>query len=136
MGRSRGGLTSEIHAVVDTNGLPARLPAGEAHDNRLAGKLVSRLGSGTTLLAAVAMRPAVSESLPLRGALGQHTAEMRSPRTDLLQSLLLPCPQLGERFFKLAADTSRSSSLHQYGCGCALTSPRLGRLPRQELMAG
>ena len=38
MGRSRGGLTSKIHAVVDTNGLPVRLglTAGEAHDNRLA----------------------------------------------------------------------------------------------------
>src|SRR5579862_3625695 len=35
MGRSRGGLTSKIHAVVDTNGLPVRLAvtAGEAHDN-------------------------------------------------------------------------------------------------------
>jgi len=53
MGRSRGGLTSKIHALVDTNGLPVRLAlaAGEAHDNRLAGKLLSRLKSGTTLLA-------------------------------------------------------------------------------------
>jgi len=33
MGRSRGGLTSKIHALVDTNGLPVRLAltAGEAH---------------------------------------------------------------------------------------------------------
>ena len=53
MGRSRGGLTSKIHALVDTNGLPIRLAltAGEAHDNRLAGKLLSRLKSGTMLLA-------------------------------------------------------------------------------------
>ncbi len=53
MGRSRGGLTSKIHALVDTNGLPVRLglTAGEAHDNRLAGKLLSRLRSGTMLLA-------------------------------------------------------------------------------------
>jgi transposase len=53
MGQSRGGLTSKIHAVVDTNGLPIRLAltAGEAHDNRLAGKLLSRLKSGTMLLA-------------------------------------------------------------------------------------
>jgi transposase len=45
MGRSRGGLTCKIHAVVDTNGLPVRraLTAREAHDNRLAGKLLSRL---------------------------------------------------------------------------------------------
>src|SRR5215469_10803302 len=37
MGRSRGGLTSKVHAVVDANGLPERLglSPGEAHDNRL-----------------------------------------------------------------------------------------------------
>ena len=42
MGRSRGGLTSKIHALVDSNGLPVRLALtpGEAHDNRLAGKLL------------------------------------------------------------------------------------------------
>jgi transposase len=53
MGRSRGGLTSKIHAVVDRNGLPVwlALTAGEAHDNRLAFKLLSRLKSGTMLLA-------------------------------------------------------------------------------------
>jgi transposase len=53
MGRSRGGLTSKIHALVDTNGLPVRLAltASEAHDNRLAGKLLSRLQSGSMVLA-------------------------------------------------------------------------------------
>ena len=37
IGRSRGGLTSKIHAVVDTNGLPVQLALtpSEAHDNRL-----------------------------------------------------------------------------------------------------
>ena len=53
MRRSRGGLTSKIHAVVDSNGLPVRLALspGEAHDVRLAGKLLSRLKSGSMLLA-------------------------------------------------------------------------------------
>jgi transposase len=53
MGRSRGGLTSKIHALVDTNGLPVRLAltAGEAHDNRLASKLLSRLKPKAMLLA-------------------------------------------------------------------------------------
>ena len=53
MGRSRGGLTSKIHAVVDRNGLPIRLAltTGESHDNRLAAKLLSRLKSGSMLLA-------------------------------------------------------------------------------------
>ena len=45
MGRSRGGLTSKIHAVVDTNGLPVHLALtpGEAHDNRLCSVLLSAL---------------------------------------------------------------------------------------------
>lgn len=53
MGRPRGGLTSKIHALVDTKGLPIQLAltGGEAHDNRLAGNLLSRLKSGTMLLA-------------------------------------------------------------------------------------
>src|SRR5262249_35087089 len=53
MGRSRGGLTSKIHALVDSNGLPVRLALtpGEAHDNRVVGKLLSRLKSGSMLLA-------------------------------------------------------------------------------------
>jgi transposase len=46
-------MTSKIHAVVDTNGLPVLLglTAGEAHDNRLADKLLSHLKSGSMLLA-------------------------------------------------------------------------------------
>lgn len=53
MGRSRGGLTSKIHAVADSNGLPVRLALspGEVLDVRLAGKLLSRLKSGSMLLA-------------------------------------------------------------------------------------
>ena len=43
MGRSRGGLTTKIHACVDTNGMPVRLAltTGEAHDNRLVTELLS-----------------------------------------------------------------------------------------------
>ena len=32
MGRSRGGLTSKIHAMVDSNGLPVRLALSPARD--------------------------------------------------------------------------------------------------------
>jgi transposase len=53
MGRSLGGLASKIDVLVDSNGLPVRLALspGEAHDIRLAGKLLSRLKSGSMLLA-------------------------------------------------------------------------------------
>ena len=38
MGRSRGELTSKVHAVIDANGPPVRLGVtpGDAHDNRRA----------------------------------------------------------------------------------------------------
>ena len=38
MGRSRGGLTTKIHAVTDAQGLPItlKLTAGHAHDGRSA----------------------------------------------------------------------------------------------------
>ena len=44
---------AKIHAVVDSSGLPVRLAltTGEAHDNRLAAPLLSRLRSGSMLLA-------------------------------------------------------------------------------------
>jgi IS5 family transposase len=53
IGRSRGGLTSKIHAVVDPNGLPVHLALtpGEAHDNRLCSVLLSALPPQTMLLA-------------------------------------------------------------------------------------
>ena len=53
MGRSRGGLTSKIHAVVDADGLPVRLglTPGEAHDNRPCSVLLPELQPRTTLLA-------------------------------------------------------------------------------------
>jgi transposase len=53
MGRSRGGFTSQIHAVVDTSGLPVHLALtpGETHDNRLCSVLLSALLPQTMLLA-------------------------------------------------------------------------------------
>ena len=53
IGRSRGGLTSKIQAVVDANGLPVRLglTPGEAHDNQLCSTLLTGLQPRTMLLA-------------------------------------------------------------------------------------
>ena len=53
IGRSRVGLTSKIHAVVDTRGLPVHLALtpGEAHDNRLCSSLLKALLPQTMLLA-------------------------------------------------------------------------------------
>jgi transposase len=53
MGRSRGGLTTKIHALVDANGLPVRLKLteGQAHDGRSAADMLAGLGPGQILMA-------------------------------------------------------------------------------------
>ena len=53
MGRSRGGLTTKIHALVDANGNPIalKLTEGQAHDGRSAVDLLENLGEGQILLA-------------------------------------------------------------------------------------
>lgn len=53
MGRSRGGLTSKIHALVDAFGRPIRLmlSAGQAYDGHAALDLLDALPPGCKLLA-------------------------------------------------------------------------------------
>lgn len=53
MGRSRGGLTTKIHALVDANGLPIalKLTEGQAHDGRSAKDMLGHLEAGQILLA-------------------------------------------------------------------------------------
>jgi transposase len=53
MGRSRGGLTTKIHALVDANGLPIalKLTEGQAHDGRSATDMLDGLLAGQILLA-------------------------------------------------------------------------------------
>jgi transposase len=53
MGRSRGGLTTKIHALVDALGRPIRLKLteGQAHDGRSAADMYDSIGAGQTLLA-------------------------------------------------------------------------------------
>lgn len=53
LGRSRGGLTTKIHAVVDGQGLPIRLKlsAGQGHDGQAADDLLGHVGAGTIVLA-------------------------------------------------------------------------------------
>ena len=53
LGRSRGGLTTKIHVVVDAQGLPIRLglTAGQTHDGQIADRLLDHLGPRTIVLA-------------------------------------------------------------------------------------
>ena len=52
MGRSRGGLTSKLHALVDADGRPVslRLTGGQVHDACEAEALIEAIPEGATLL--------------------------------------------------------------------------------------
>ena len=96
MGRSRGGLTSKIHAVVDGNGLPVRLALspGEAHDVRLAGKLLS-LNPGQRCLPTVATTRTGSGSLPRRSGRGPTSRRKAIAAIRSASALSLSCSQPG-----------------------------------------
>jgi len=71
MGRSRGGLTTKIHAVVDANGLPIalKLTEGQAHDGRSAADMLDSVAAGQTLIADRAYdSDAMRQTLAHRGA--------------------------------------------------------------------
>jgi hypothetical protein len=155
MGRSRGGLTSKIHALVDTNGLPIRLAVapGEAHDNRLAGKLLSRLKAGSMLLPTEATTPIGSKNSPSRKALGPTSRRkaIATIRSALVHISTEPATSSNASSIRLNSvvaslratissppTTSPLFSLRQSGCGSALMSPRpssdaFGVLPARKL---
>jgi transposase len=71
MGRSRGGLTTKIHALVDALGLPIllKLTEGQAHDGRSAADMLDGLSEGCILLGDRAYdSDAMRASLAKRGA--------------------------------------------------------------------
>lgn len=113
MGRSRGGLTSKIHAVVDTNGLPVRLAltAGEAHDNRLAGRLLSGLKSGTMVLADRGYDADWIRALVCQHGAWANIPPKRNPTEALCFSpYLYQARNLVERFFSKIKQYRRGAS--------------------------
>ena len=53
MGRSRGGLTTKVHALVDATGqlVNLKITPGQAHDGRSADDMLDTVQQGCTLLA-------------------------------------------------------------------------------------
>ncbi len=71
MGRSRGGLTTKIHALVDADGLPValKLTEGQAHDGKSAADMLGALGQGQILLGDAGYdSDALRQSMAERGA--------------------------------------------------------------------
>ena len=102
MGRSRGGLTTKIHALVDANGLPIalKLTEGQAHDAPPAMELVADMGAGQILLADRAYdSDALRDSLAARGAWANVKPKTSRTRTLAFSAFLYKERNLVERFF-------------------------------------
>lgn len=102
MGRSRGGLTTKIHALVDANGLPVtlKLTPGQAHDGRSAADMLASLGQGDVLLADRAYdSDALRAEMAARGVWANIRAMPQRVRQPVFSSFLYRYRNLVERFF-------------------------------------
>jgi transposase len=102
MGRSRGGLTTKIHALVDANGLPIalKLTPGQAHDGRSAADMLEGIGEDQTLLADRAYdSDALRQGLAARGAWANVKPMPNRKNVPAFSPFLYRYRNLVERFF-------------------------------------
>jgi transposase len=102
MGRSRGGLTTKIHALVDAEGLPIalKLTEGQAHDGRSARDMLDALVEGQTLLADRAYdSDELRRSLDERGAWANIKPMPNRKKVPAFSPFLYRYRNLVERFF-------------------------------------
>ncbi len=102
MGRSRGGLTTKIHALVDAEGLPIdlKLTEGQAHDGRSAEDMLEALVEGQILLADRAYdSDALRQDLEARGVWANIKPMPNRKNVPAFSSYLYRYRNLVERFF-------------------------------------
>ncbi len=103
IGRSRGGLTSKIHALVDANGRPValRLTGGQVHDAREAEVLLEALPEGATLLADKGYDSnAIRDAAASRNAWANIPSRSNRKQQFAFSPWLYRQRNLVERFFK------------------------------------
>ena len=102
MGRSRGGLTTKIHALVDAEGLPInlKLTEGQAHDGRSADDMLETVTDGTILLGDRAYdSDRLRETLQDRGAWANVKPMPHRVNPPAFSTFLYRYRNLVERFF-------------------------------------
>lgn len=102
MGRSRGGLTTKIHALVDANGLPIalKLTEGQAHDGRSAADMLGGIGDDQVLLADRAYdSDALREKMAEQGAWANIKPLANRKHPPAFSAFLYRFRNLVERFF-------------------------------------
>jgi transposase len=116
MGRSRGGLTTKIHALVDANGLPIalKLTEGQAHDGRSAADMLDSVGEGDVLLADRAYdADGLRAALAAPGAWANIKPMPNRKRHPVFSAFLYRYRNLVERFFNTQAVPCRCHPLRQ-----------------------
>jgi transposase len=102
MGRSRGGLTTKIHAVVDAKGLPIRLglTPGQAYDGESAMELLNALPENAMVLADKAYDAnAIREMIDGQGAWANIPPKSNRKDPICFSPYLYKARNLVERFF-------------------------------------
>jgi transposase len=102
MGRSRGGLTTKIHAVVDAKGLPIRLglTPGQAYDGESAMELLNALPETAMVLADKAYDAnAIREMINDQGAWANIPPKSNRKDPICFSPYLYKARNLVERFF-------------------------------------
>jgi transposase len=102
MGRSRGSLTTKIHALVDANGLPIalKLTAGQAHDSRSAADMFNTLNNCDVLLVDRAYdSDALRDEMAARGVWANIKLMPNRKRRTVLCAFLYRYRNLAEHFF-------------------------------------
>lgn len=133
MGRSRGGLTTKIHALVDACGLPValKLTEGQAHDGNSARDMLDRIEAGQILLADSAYdSDALRQSLAARGAWANVKPMPNRKIAPAFSAFLYRYRNLVERFFNKikhfrAVATRYDKNPENYLAGVKLASLRI-----------
>jgi len=102
MGRSKGGLTTKIHALVDARGLPIllKITPGQAHDGRSAADMFDTLTDGDVLLADRAYdSDALRAEMATRGVWANVRAMPQRTRPPAFSAYLYKLRNAVERFF-------------------------------------
>ena len=102
MGRSKGGLTTKIHALVDANGLPIllKITPGQAADGRSAADMCDTLTKGGVLLADRAYdSDALRAKMEARGVFANVRLMPQRVRKPPFSTTLYKLRNAVERFF-------------------------------------
>ena len=133
MGRSRGGLTTKIHALVDAEGLPIalKLTEGQAHDGKSAQDMLVDMTDGQILLADRAYdSDELRRNLAAQGAWANVKPMPNRKNVPAFSAFLYRYRNLVERFFnKLkhfrAVATRYDKDPENYLAGVKLASARI-----------